>query len=95
MPYFRFKLGDLVVFKTAIASSLMKCRAAWLALPEVGMIVERLSQECPGGLQLKYVVSINKEVGTVFEIELMSYAEYDLGECLDAYAASKMMKPIP
>ena len=50
---FKFVIGDLVIFKTALYMFELECMEA----PEVYAVLERIKQECSGGVQLHYVLS--------------------------------------
>lgn len=76
MAEFKFKIGDLVVFKAGIADSMQSCKAGRHAQPNHFMVVQRLSQECPGGTQLSYDLPGLGRMAN--EIELASPDEFDL-----------------
>lgn len=69
---FEFEIGDLVTTHAAIE----ECRMAGGRAPRVGMIVERISQECPGGFQRQYRFRLgSSEMYTFNEIEVVAVSE--------------------
>jgi hypothetical protein len=80
MPEFKFQIGQLVTLKTALADCLKRAGLGTLSTPTSGIVVERMSQECPGGVQLHYAVARNGETLRCNEIELISFDEVDVEE---------------
>lgn len=75
MPEFKFNIGDLVVAKAAMAD----CESSFAidgmqgTRAKVFMVCERLTQECHGGVQIKYGLSGG---AIALEIELAPFSEY-------------------
>ena len=80
---FKFKIGEIVLAKTGIE----ECRINHhLSYPAPMMITERRTQECPGGIQIHYLVSSGGKQFLLNEIELAKLDEFD------SEAAYKEMK---
>jgi hypothetical protein len=89
MAEFRFNIGDMVMAK-ATAEDVMA--AAWcgiLGIPKRMMVVGRLAEECPGGVQLHYGCASEGSRDKYHECELMPAAEFDAGKLLRAFIEGK------
>jgi hypothetical protein len=76
MEGFRFNIGEYVLFRRGIEESLGAALAGEYRQPLGGVIVERLLQECPGGLQRHYKFGCGQDVWHN-EITLAALAEFD------------------
>lgn len=70
---FKFAIGDIVLFKIALSNNLLDPDLR----PNAFMVIERLTQECPGGVQLHYVVNAGGKLHRALECELISIADVD------------------
>jgi hypothetical protein len=87
---FKYQVGDRIFMKTAVDDSLMWSRSGILRLPKSFMILERRSQECPGGVQLHYKLSDIEPRQSVLEIEIGGlFDELDIQQFGDAAEAYK------
>jgi len=75
MTEFKFQIGDVVIHKTAAVSA--SCLSQ-TNLPKLGIVLERLTQECHGGLQLHYKCrfGIDGLCPMLCELELVLYSEW-------------------
>lgn len=78
---FKFEIGDMVCSRQAVQESLDSIhlrkieRDVSSRFPLSMVIVERIEQECPGGIQRHYVCAINGQNSKHTEIELMTHAQ--------------------
>jgi hypothetical protein len=91
----KFKVGDFVIFETAMHECVLSCKVKCFRLPSIFKVTEILTQECPGGTQYHCNISSNGECVKANEIELLSEDEIDLGALIAAYDSGKnvMGKP--
>lgn len=82
---FKFNIGDLVILKVGIEQSRLSALAGEAAMPMSFMICERQSQECPGGVQLHYVISEAGKLSRVLEQELVLSSTIDKWEHFELY----------
>jgi hypothetical protein len=75
MEDFEFQIGDIVVARTAIQESLMHARGGEISYPRYGMVVGRFQDECPGGTQKHYAVSVDAQQRRYHEIELLKITD--------------------
>lgn len=86
MDVFKFQIGDIVLMKVGIAKAEMassfpkECRY----MPQPLMVIERRLQECPGGTQRHYLLSIGDNQCLCNEIELVSIQDFDSEPLLQA-----------
>lgn len=78
MPDFQFNLGDLVITKVGAAEAQWNAEMGVTGAPIPFQITERWTQECPGGVQLKYSISRSGTAYQVLEQELLPLAEFDM-----------------
>lgn len=88
MPEFRFQIGDIVYTKVGVHDSQKWTRFGELRLPNAVMVCERISQECPGGVQLKYAICMNNVQATLLECELVAVSDVDFDALCDAWIES-------
>ena len=74
----QFKLGDIVALKSACAATLGQ------RTPVPFMVVELITQTCPGGTQFKYKVSSGTHAGQALDIELLPWDSADVRACFVA-----------
>lgn len=77
MPEFKFQIGELVYSKAALADCELFMDLGELQLPKAAMVIEQLTQTCPGGTQLRYSVALGGQVSNAHEIELLAASEFD------------------
>ena len=71
---FKFELGDLVVHRGEAAGfRVSHSRVRFGTKPMVLVVCERVWQECPGGVQLSYVVSGGAVKVNILEIALEAF----------------------
>lgn len=74
---FKFNIGDLVITKEAAANCTVSAEHGIAARhPNHLLVVQRESQECPGGTQYHYVFG-GDQPRKMNEIELMLASEFD------------------
>ena len=76
MDEFKFKIGDLVTTRAAIAECEDGARVGQCRTPMRFVIVERRTQECPGGMQLHYMLARDGKSGLFNEIEVASIDDW-------------------
>lgn len=81
---FKFKIGDLVYMKCGINDCLVGLRVNTPKMPITFMVCERVSQECPGGVQLHYKLDQGE---SVLEETLVSATDPSLDDLFDRLAA--------
>lgn len=74
---FKFAIGDLVLTRVGIAEAESQCRHGEACFPNLHVVIERVIQECPGGMQLKYQIARNGIQHLVLEIELAPPEDFD------------------
>lgn len=84
MAEFKFQLQGHVMTKTSIAESMLHASLGRFIVPRRFMVTERVSQECPGGVQLKYIISQDGARGECLECELANPSEFSIDEFLAA-----------
>lgn len=75
---FKFQIGSLVAFKSAVALLDIGKKGAFVynrPMPRSFMVLETLTQTCPGGTQLHYALSDGGEHIRALEVELVSWDE--------------------
>lgn len=84
MSEFRFSIGEAVCLRYAVDTLELRNRIRGddgfsqrlLAdAPMVGTISERVTQECPGGTQYKYVIFVGDKLVTALDQEVVSVDE--------------------
>jgi hypothetical protein len=90
MDGFKFEIGTIVITKCGFEQCMAAARGGEMLHPIFGMIVARIQDECTGGVQRHYHVSVNSNgVGAIKanEIELVATAELDLEPLYDLHRA--------
>lgn len=75
---FRFKVGDLVVTKVGIEECKLLCAGGEMHYPMIFMVIERHTQECPGGVQVHYTLGRPGAVNKFNDIELTLLSDFDV-----------------
>lgn len=85
---FKFNVGDRVYIKVGYDDALAKCKFGERSLPLSFLIVERHSQECPGGVQGHYHVSNVSQKVLLNAIEIGGlWDDLDIAPFVDAIGA--------
>lgn len=87
----KFKVGELVMFKSAIADCESSCRIGSFRLPSHYMVVERHEMECPGGVQYGYALRTRRDATyeRINEVELVLALDVDLSKLVDLFLVGK------
>lgn len=100
VPEFKFKVGDLVMFRTAVTDGMVAAKLGQCVGPMTCMVIARGTWDDPQGPSPYYLLSgtqlSDKSRGTIHnvtEVELMLVSEWDGQAQLAAFvAASKILK---
>ena len=84
---FKFAIGDLVYTKGAVAHSMSMARIGEVSSPIELIVCERIRQECPGGVQLKYLVG--DQHWQFLEEELCPVSDFDVEKFFAAFQVGK------
>ena len=87
MPEFKYQIGELVTTRQVLAEIEMAAKIGEARCPKALMIIERLTQECPGGVQLHYALSYDGSIYRVNEIEVAPLSEFDASAVVAAVEA--------
>lgn len=64
---FKFKIGDLVLVKAQKRGyEVLTETEAWSQRPQVCQVLERLAQQCHGGVQMHYLVRFHSANAKIF-----------------------------
>jgi hypothetical protein len=92
MPEFKFQIGDLVMTRVGAEEAKIGASHGEFAVPVVGTITARISEECTAGVQLSYHFSRSGNVHRFAENELMLASEFDAVAHSNAVEAGKQRK---
>jgi hypothetical protein len=89
MADFKFQIGQLVTTKIGVAEAIDYCRAGQFRVPIRGVVVERVAQECSGGVQLRYKLANGSgENADFLEVALADLSEFDVEKHREIAAAA-------
>lgn len=86
---FKFKIGDMAYMKHSMADALSHADFGDGRFPRSLIILERFTQECPGGIQRHYLVAYDDGQIRCNEIMLANPEEFDAIEWMKRLKAGK------
>lgn len=76
----KFKLGQTVYLRQALADADTHARVGLLCLPKSFLIYGMWKEECHGGIQHHYVIRLGDKPTRMNESELVDPSEWDISE---------------
>lgn len=86
---FKFKIGDIVYMRHSMADAFSHADFGDGRFPRSLIILERIAQECPGGIQRHYLVADDAGGIRCNEIMLANPEEFDVIEWMKRLKAGK------
>lgn len=86
---FKFSIGEMVYLKTVLDEIMVRADLGDEQYPKSAMVLERILQECPGGVQRHYTIGREGQQFRFMEIELTKLNEFYVTTWIDRIIAGK------